>query len=388
MAGGKVKKHKIKGQPSWRVRSKTVAAYVTQQAGHLAPVTFDRKGRKIKPLAVAPWAEEKTPPGLPHLLTSLRGDFFCLPFGGNDDAYRGENHPPHGQTANDKWSLVSLKEQDDRHTLKLRMKTTVRKGTVDKNLTLIDGHDAVYINHTVTNMTGKMSCGHHAVVQFPDERETGVVSHSPIEFGMTLPVPAEDPAAGGYSSLQPDKRFKSLKRVPLAAGGYTDVSRYPARRGFEDILTLVNRPTGPFAWNAVTYPKQRYVFFTLKDPAILPQTVLWISNGGRHYAPWNGRHVNIMGIEDVCSYFHFGLKTSAAPNPIARAGSKTCHTLKKSQPLSVNYIMATAKIPAGFDRVKTIKPAAGKKKTTHVTLTADSGKKVTVPLDHTFLRGE
>jgi len=201
-------------------------------------------------------------------------------------------------------------------------------------------------------------------------------------------IPAEDPAAGGYSSLQPNKRFKSLRRVPLATGGYTDVSRYPARRGFEDILTYVNRPIGPFAWNAVTYPKQRYVFFTLKDPAILPQTVLWVSNGGRHYAPWNGRHVNIMGIEDVCSYFHFGLKQSAAPNPIARAGSKTCHTLKKSQPLSVNYIMATAKIPAGFDRVKTIKPAAGKKKTTHVTLTADSGKKVTVPLDHTFLRGE
>ncbi len=36
----------------------------------------------------------------------------------------------------------------------------------------------------------------------------------------------------------------------------------------------------------------------LKNPADLPVTMLWISNGGRDYAPWNGRHRGVLGIED------------------------------------------------------------------------------------------
>lgn len=387
MGKSKVKKQKVQGQTSWRVRSSTVSAYVTRQAGHLAPVTFDRKKRKIQPFEVAPWATEKTPKGLPHLLTSLRGDFFCLPFGGNDTAYRKEQHPPHGQTANDKWSLVGLDEKKDRHTLTLRMNTTVRQGVVDKQITLVDGHDALYCRHIVLNMSGKMSYGHHAIVKFPDEPGAGVYSHSPIKFGRTAPVPAEDPAAGGYSSLKVDQRFTSLSKVPLATGGFTDLTVYPARRGFEDIVTIVNRPTGPFAWNAVTFAKQRYVFFTLKDQAVLPQTVLWISNGGRHYTPWNGRHVNIMGIEDVCSYFHYGLEQSAKPNALSKAGSNTSVTLSARRPLTVNYIMGVAKIPAGFDRVKSIKPA-GVRKPGHIKLTADSGKQVIAAVEHEFLQAE
>lgn len=386
MSKSKVKKQKIKGLPSWRVRSSTVSAYVTRQAGHLAPVTFDRKGRKIEPFGIAPWATEKTPKGLPHLLTSLRGDFFCLPFGGNALPFGKEKHPPHGQTANDQWSLVGLDEKKDRHTLTLRMKTTARPGVVDKNITLIDGHNALYCRHTVLNMSGKMSYGHHAIVQFPDSEGSGEYSHSPIKFGRTAPAPVEDPASGGYSILKIDQRFASLNKVPLATGGFTDLTVYPARRGYEDIATIVNRPTGPFAWNAVTFARQRYVLFTLKDPAVLPQTVLWISNGGRHYAPWNGRHVNIMGIEDVCSYFHYGLAESARPNALTKAGSKTCVSLNPKRPLVVNYIMGIAKIPAGFDRVKTIKPA-GARKPGHITLTADSGRRVTVAVEHEFLRG-
>ena len=37
----------ILGQPSWRIATKDVEAYVTQLGGHLAPVTFDRTGKKI-----------------------------------------------------------------------------------------------------------------------------------------------------------------------------------------------------------------------------------------------------------------------------------------------------------------------------------------------------
>jgi len=93
-------KRKIHGQPSWRLASKDVEAFVTEIGGHLGPVTFERRGRKIQPFSVAPWAQERFNPPLKPIIQVLRGDFFCLPFGGNGTPYRGERHPIHGETAN------------------------------------------------------------------------------------------------------------------------------------------------------------------------------------------------------------------------------------------------------------------------------------------------
>ena len=65
----------------------------------------------------------------------------------------------------------------------------------------------------------------------------------------------------------------------------------------------------------------------LKDPRVLPQTVVWMSNGGRDYAPWNGRHRRAIGLEEICGYFHLGHAASLADNPVAAAGSPTAVTL-------------------------------------------------------------
>src|SRR5580698_3993621 len=88
------------GQPSWRIASNTVEAFVTEIGGHIGPVTFDRHDRRIRPYSVAPWAEERDAATLEPILKVLRGDFFCMPFGGNSTVFAGENHPVHGETAN------------------------------------------------------------------------------------------------------------------------------------------------------------------------------------------------------------------------------------------------------------------------------------------------
>ena len=98
----------IHGQPSWRLASSSAEAFVTELGGHLGPVTFDRKGRKLQPYSVAPWAEEPADPFLPRIIKVLRGDFFCLPFGGNDSLFGAERHPVHGDTANARWQFRSL----------------------------------------------------------------------------------------------------------------------------------------------------------------------------------------------------------------------------------------------------------------------------------------
>jgi len=371
---------RIHGQPSWRFASDRVEAAITRQGGDLAPVRFRLPHGVVEPYSIAPWAEEKPAPKIPSLLQTLRGDFFCAPFGGNENAYRGEHHPAHGETANAPWKLESFRKSKTETELHLSLETKVRPGRVDKTLRLRQGETAVYCRHVLSNMSGKMNLGHHATLKFPDAAGSGLIDTSPISFAQVLPTVFEKPAERGYSSLKPGAVFSSLDQVPAADGTVADLSRYPARRGFEDLVMVVHEATPDFAWTAVTFPAQRYVWFALKDPRVLRSTVLWISNGGRHYPPWSGRHVNVMGLEDVTSYFHYGIAESVRPNPVSRRGIATHLTLQADAPLAVNYIMAVAAIPRGWGRVKAITPDSH-----GVTLHPDKGHAVHVPLDSNFL---
>ncbi len=374
---------RIHGQPSWRFRSDRVEAAITRQGGHLAPVRFRLPHGVVEPFSVAPWAGEKLPKKIPPLLRSLRGDFFCAPFGGNESVYRGERHPPHGETANASWKFKSFAQSKVETELRLSLETRVRPGRIDKTLRLRRGETVLYCRHVLSGLTGKVNLGHHAMLKFPDRSGSGLIDTSPISFAQVLPVPFEKPAGGGYSSLKPGALFSRLGQVPAADGTTADLSRYPARRGFEDLVMVTHEVAPDFAWTAVTFPAQRYVWFALKDPRVLRSTVLWISNGGRHYPPWNGRHVNVMGLEDVTSYFHLGLAESVRPNPVSRRGIATHLSLKADASLSVNYIMGVAAIPKGWGRVKTITPDLQ-----GIILHSAQGRAVHAPLDLGFLYGK
>ena len=371
------------GQRSWRVASDEVEAFVTELGGHLGPVTFERRGRKLQPYSVAPWTEEKFDPPLRPLIQVLRGDFFCLPFGGNARPFRGEKHPLHGETAGSRWHFESLASRHGRTCLHLSLQTSVRPGRVDKRIFLLEGQNTLYCQHTVAGMSGLMNPGHHAMLKFPDEPGSGRVSTSPFVYGQVFPRPFEFPERGGYSCLKPGAEFDSLERVPTVTGEVADLSCYPARRGFEDLVMLVSDDQAPFAWTAVAFPKQRFVWFALKDPRVLRETVFWISNGGRHYPPWKGRHVGVLGIEDVTANFHLGLADSAGPNPISAKGFPTCLKLRPRKPLVVPYIMGVVKIPAGFDRVTSIQPGPGLQA---ITLRAASGTQARAAVKLEFLQ--
>lgn len=373
----------IHGQPSWRMASTDVEAFVTEMGGHLGPVTFDRKGRKLQPYSVAPWAEEQTDPSLPPILKALRGDFFCLPFGGNATPFGREKHPVHGETSNARWQFRSLETSEGRSCLHLSLQTKVRSGRVDKRVWLVDGQNILYSQHVVTGMSGPMNLGHHAIIKFPDAPGSGLLSTSRFVYGQVFPQAFERPEEGGYSWLKSGAEFKSLEQVPTITGETADLTRFPARRGFEDLVMLVNDAAAPFAWTAVAFPKERYVWFALKDPRILHETVLWLSNGGRHYPPWSSRHINVMGLEEVTSYFHFGLAESARKNPISRKGFPTCLVLNPKQPLVVPYIMGVASIQAGFDRVASIRAAQGNRA---IILESVSGRQAKAVVDLDFLQ--
>ena len=371
----------VLGQPSWRLASSQVEAFVTEQGGHLGPVTFDRAGQKIQPFSVAPWAGEKIDPKLPPILRVLRGDFFCLPFGGNGTPYHDEQHPVHGETANAKWHWESLRAKGGRKCLHLSLAPKVRPGRVDKRIFVIEGHNVVYCQHTIAGMGGPMNLGHHAMLKFPDAPGSGVLSLSPFVLGQVFPEAFEQPENGGYNCLKAGAPFYSLERVPTLSGETADLTRYPARRGFEDLVMVVADERLPFAWTTVTFPKEGYVWFALKDPRLLRNTVLWVSNGGRHYPPWSGRHVNVLGLEEVTANFHYGLAESVKPNTISNQGYPTCCQLDPDTPLVIPYLIGIAPIPAGFDRVTRVEPAAE-----GITLCSASGKQAPAAVALDFLR--
>ena len=194
-----------------------------------------------------------------------------------------------------------------------------------------------------------------------------------------LPAPFENPAQGGYSCLRPGAVFRDLRRVPRVGGGCADLTRYPAREGFEDLVLLATRPSRPVAWTAVAFPREGYLWFALKDPALLASTVLWHSNGGRHYPPWNGRHRRVLGLEEVTAFFHLGLAASARPNSLSRRGVPTTLALRADRPLRIPYVMGVTAIPRGFDAVRRVRFGRD-----HLVFIAASGKTARQAIDWSF----
>lgn len=372
----------VADRPSWVVRSDQVQLAVTQTGGHMAPVTFYRdSARPVQPYYISPWHGEKLDIPAP-VLRPLRGDFFCMPFG-KDGTLRGRRYEYHGETATGKWAPVGLQRDGARTTLTLTMKTPILGGTVTKELSLVDGQNVVYCRHTVRGGRGAVPAGHHATLAMPQRPQSVHLAISPIRFGVTNPVPTGDPATGEYFRVRTNRRFASLSRVPLDRRDEptADYTAYPTGGGFVDLVAVANRRTPLPAWTAATFEDEGFVWFSLKDPAVLPLTMIWTENHGRHFIPWNGRN-SCLGLEDICSYFALGLEASARPNPLSRAGVPTCVRLSPSRPTVVNYIQGVVKVPRGFGKVKTLRFAPGE-----VRFVSTTGRTVAAPVDHEFLCG-
>lgn len=322
---------------------------ITRAGGQLSGVRF-RLGRQIvEPFSTAPWCDQPEAKKLIPLLRELRGDFFCAPFG-SGPSWRGEAHPPHGESANSTWKVKSSAAG----RLVATLQTRIRPGKITKIIEAREGETNLYQTHVLEGFRGGMCLGHHAMLDFT-RNGPGVISTSKLRLAQVLPAPFEDSAKGGYSSLKTGAWFRELGRVPMADGRKTDLTRFPAREGFEDLVMLHHKDEDDFAWAAVVFPEKKFVWFSLKNPAHLASTVLWHSNGGRHYAPWNGRHRGVLGIEDVTAYFHLGLAASLSANPWKKKGVATSIILSRSKATRIPYIMGVAPLPAGFDFVRSIR---------------------------------
>lgn len=375
---------RIHGQDSFRLRARSVDLAVSVMGAMMAPVTFFPSERSpVQPYAIAPWASEPAAADLPPMITALRGDWFCSAFGGNAEPHRGRCLPPHGETANLRWRGVDRGEVTAGCWLRLAVDLPVQGGRCHATTALLHDHAIVYQRHDLSGLDGPVNPGHHATLAFPDVEGAGRLSFSRNVLIHTYVAPTELPRNRGYSWLEPSTRVVGLDTTPCIDGSTTDLSRYPARRGFEDVVIVCTDPTVEIGWSAATFPEAGYVWFALRNPRQLASTLLWFSNGGRHYPPWNGRHTNVLGMEDITAFFHEGIAASCRPNLLTESGIRTCLEPDAQRSLSIPYIQGVARIPAGFDVVTAIEPEPDRR---HIRLTAQSGAALAIGCHVDFVR--
>lgn len=357
----------LHGARSFCLTNELVSLAVTEAGGHMT-AEFYLSGRKVSPYARAPWLPDEIGDAMPVLLSHLRGDFFCLPFGPQ------RNGPPHGEAANGEWKL----EESPADELRLSMTASDADCSVTKSIGTRSGHAALYLQNTLKGLEGDWSYGSHPILDFSGVEEgQGRVSTSAFRWASTYHGLFADPVNKEYQSLRPGALFDSLEAVPMMDGGSADLTRYPARQGFEDLVMLVNEQgEAPFAWTACVL--DGYVWFSLKKTCDFPATLFWISNGGRHSEPWNGRHLKRLGLEEVCSYFCDDVEISRR-DLLAQEGIPTTRAFD-GLPVSLKLIHAVALVSDRFDLVTEILPGEG-----FVELVSQSGVRVEVPLEWEFL---
>ncbi len=371
----------VASQPAWVIRSKDIELSITQVGGHMSPVIFHRNSaRPVQPYYISPWQGEDLKIADP-VLRPLRGDFFCLPFGAGGQ-YKNETHYPHGEPALAKWSLKGLTQCGDVTTLTLTMNTHVRPGKVTKKLSLVDGQNVVYTSHVIEGYSDSAPLGHHATLAMPKTEGAMKISTSPIRFGMTNPTPGGDPTKGEYPSVVANQKFKSLDAVKLIwkDPSVGDCSSFPTRRGFVDLLAVFNQPLRHVpGWTTAVVEEEGWMWFSLKDTQVLPTTMLWVENHGRHTPPWNGRNI-CLGLEDICGYFAMGIAPSCKPNALTKAGVATAVKFSPRRPTVINYIQGVVKIPRGYVKTQDVSFVGDK-----VVFTSVTGKKVATPVNYTFI---
>jgi hypothetical protein len=373
----------IYGEPSWQISSEMVEATVSVNGGMMAPVRFSLPdGRKVDPYYISPWWDEPRDAIEPAVLRPLRGDFFCLPFGGAND--RGEeHHEPHGESSYAPWKLGTAAKG----TLTCRMDYAAG-GAIEKEIRCADGAPAVCTEHRVSGFDGSYPVGHHAILKGAApgaDASTPIwrIHTAPFDLGMTDPGNTSPADGGEYFATAPGGRFSSLSEVPTRwkTPEMTDCSFFPAREGFIDIIAWYRRPVADLAWTVAYNLEEGYAWYSIKDARILPATVMWMENRGRHGAPWSGRN-SCVGIEETCSYFANGLVAPADGGAIGALGIPTAVALTPGSTFTVRTIQGVFPVGSVDDPVVELEESSGS-----ATFVTRGGKRYDLGLDVSWVRG-
>ena len=347
------------------------------RGGHLERVEFEVGGKTLRPMHRAHWRTGEDNGGTPELfgsdvpqtLQSLSGDFFCVPFS-RDDITGG---PEHGPAANGMWREAHRETSASGETVEFKLDQTILGAELVKTISLRAGHPVVYQKHVFVGGEGATSVAHHPMIRVHGGAR---LSFSKKLFGATPPTPVESDPARGRSALLYPQIFQDLSAAQLASGGTIDLRSQPGPERSEDFVLMAEDPANSFGWSAAVLPGQGFIYFALRDPRILPVTLLWLSNGGRDYAPWSGRHRAVLGIEEACTFFGAGSAGSAAHNWLNERGVRTALKLDPQGTTEVRFAFGAVPVPPGWSQIADIRLT-----TDQAILEDVSGEAVAVPFE-------
>lgn len=275
--------------PHVTLQAEGISLCFEPDCGFLCDLAIEDAGQAIRPMHRVPWQEDELPAGLPPHLARMAGDFFCAPFA---DGGSGVS-PLHGAPANGQWLVDAARSTAGALTAQLQ--ATVAGGSLTKRAVLRDGHPFVYQSHLFEGGAGEISLANHAMVSLP---QGGRISCSPKTAFCTPQQRLEPDATQGRSALAYPAHSTDPARFPRADGGSADLTRYPFEAGHEDLVVATEAPGHGLGWTAVVRQGFGDLYLSLRNARQLPMTVLWHSDGGRDYAPWNGRHRGCLGVEE------------------------------------------------------------------------------------------
>lgn len=287
------------------------------------------------PLYVAPWREEEavqSDPNVAHVDKRLAGDFFCMPFG-RDDVH---GHPIHGPTANAPWTTTS---HAGHRAVFVNSLPKLRDAAVVKEIVVIG--ESLLQRHIIDKGAGEVTFAHHPMVHMA---EGGRVSFSAKRAAMTDPAPQHEGA--NYWTLG---QMRGDLHLELEGGGQWDGHTYPAGHMVEDFCTLIEARDNTLGWTCVMRNAEDDMLLVLKDPVMMPVTMLWISNGARDFPPWNSRNVGVLGIEDGRALGGQGLAAACRDNALSAMDVPT--TLPLGQMHTLRHAMVSLPRPPGWSEV-------------------------------------
>jgi len=362
------------GHPSWYLSSGAAEAYVSIQGG-MVTADFTLGNRIVSPYYTLPWWNEAGAAELDNLSQLLRGDFFCMPFGA--DIQDDGSILYHGKPAHGFWMLKE-KLSDSNVVLELDSD----KGSIEKHIRLDGENSLIYQNHIISGINDRTPMGYHPMLKLPLEEGSGMVKLSSFSRGFTTPGLIESSADGGYSRIKPGIKIEDVTSVPCVDDSTLDLTRYPHATGFEEIVMFISNPEDEFAYSCVAIPSEGYLYFQLKNPAKLRSTIMWMSNGGRHYAPWNGRVKGLLGLEEITAFFHYGKEDSVNENFLSKLGYPTSVELISEKSLSVPLISGVTEIGINYSGVSGIE----KHGDDSIIIIGNQGERNIIECDISYLR--
>lgn len=292
---------------------------------------FVLDGKKISPFYSHPWPEDdKT-----GLIGFLKGDFFCAPFGirpsntiqGYEPAeLSSEKEYAHGYSSNGKWEQAE--RSDDKATITLKYKESVID-KVDRKVSFLEDRIGISFKNSVfVNENTNLPIGAHPIFRLPERTGAAKLVLPKYDKVYTYPIKTDE-----TSMLKTNQAVNDISKMPMANGKFIDMTHLPLESATEEVIMLAGVEDGRVCLENHDEGYRAVLEFEADK---IPNFLLWVSNRGRQFEPWNGRNL-CLGIEPVASAFDFGTDISRSNNALSKQGVKTCVHIEKDSPFEFSY---------------------------------------------------